>query len=112
MPRQPWTRHIFICTNERPPGHPRGSCAARGSEALVPAFKQALKARGLDRTVRAQRAGCFDYCEGGCVVVIYPEGVWYGGVTPEDVEEIVAALETGRTVERLKLDFEALPDKG
>ncbi len=112
MPRTPWKKHIFVCTNTRPDGHPRGSCGARGAEALVPAFKKALKARGLDGEVRAQRAGCLDYCEAGCTVVVYPDGHWYGGVTPADVEAIVDGVATGHPAEHLLLDFDALPDKG
>ena len=25
-------RHIFVCVNERPPGHPKGCCKEKGSE--------------------------------------------------------------------------------
>ena len=112
MPRTPWKKHLFVCTNERAPGHARGSCARKGSQDLVPAFKQALKDRGLKRTMRAQKAGCIDYCEAGCTVAVWPDGVFYGGVTLEDVEEIVTEhLEHGRPVDRLRIDFDALPDK-
>lgn len=52
-------------------------------------FKQELAARGLKTSVRANRAGCLDQCEHGPTVVVYPEAVWYGGVTAEDVREIV-----------------------
>jgi (2Fe-2S) ferredoxin len=37
-------------------------------------------------------------------VVVYPEGVWYGGVTAADVPEIVEShLVNGKPVERLRL---------
>jgi (2Fe-2S) ferredoxin len=39
--------------------------------------------------MRANAAGCLDQCERGVTVVVYPEQVWYGGVKPEDVPEIV-----------------------
>lgn len=80
--------HIFICTNQRVEGA-RVSCGeARGME-LVAAFKESVKRRNLQVDVRAQRAGCFDICESGPNVIVYPEGVVYGNVTLNDVEEIM-----------------------
>ncbi len=81
--------HIFICTNQRPPVNPRGCCDPEGLGGLQLVFKQELAARGLKAAVRANRAGCLDQCEHGPTVVIYPEAVWYGGVRPEDVAEII-----------------------
>jgi (2Fe-2S) ferredoxin len=100
----PFETHLFVCTNQRPADHPRGSCGAEAGEALQQAFKQALAERGLARRVRANKAGCLDQCEHGPTVVVYPETVWYGGVTPGDVAEIVDAhLVGGTPVERLRL---------
>jgi (2Fe-2S) ferredoxin len=81
--------HIFICTNQRPPENPRGCCDPDGLGNLQLLFKKELAARGLKGDVRANRAGCLDQCEHGPTVVVYPEGVWYGRVTPEDVSEII-----------------------
>ena len=99
----PWFRkHVFVCTNRREPGSARGSCAEKGSEALRDRFKQALAKRGLKGEMRANAAGCLDQCENGCSVVVYPEQVWYGHVTVDDVDEIVDThLVGGRLVERL-----------
>jgi (2Fe-2S) ferredoxin len=84
--------HVFVCTNRRPAGDPRGCCAERGGEAVLAAFKRELKDRGLTAggAMRANVAGCLDACARGVSVVVYPEGVWYGGVTPDDVPAIVA----------------------
>lgn len=84
-----FARHVFVCVNERAPGHPRGCCKASGAEAVRAAFKRELGARGLKDQVRANAAGCLDQCEHGVTVVVYPEQVWYGGVTVEDVAELV-----------------------
>jgi (2Fe-2S) ferredoxin len=100
----PFTKHLFVCLNDRGPGHPRGSCAPKGSEKLHEAFKAALKKRGLEGRIRANKAGCLDNCEHGCSVVVYPDAVWYGHVTPEDVDEIVDRhLVAGEPVARLRL---------
>jgi (2Fe-2S) ferredoxin len=102
MPR--YDRHVFICTNRRDPGNPKGDCASKGSEQVREQFKKQIAERGLRATMRANAAGCLDQCEHGCAVVVYPEGVWYGRVKPEDVTEIIDEhLVGGRPVERLRL---------
>jgi (2Fe-2S) ferredoxin len=93
---------VFVCENQRPPDDPRGSCGSKGSPAIRKALKDELKRRGLKGTVRANAAGCLDACPFGPTVVVYPEGVWYGGVKPEDVPEIVERhLLGGEPVARL-----------
>ena len=94
--------HLFVCENRRPPDDPRGSCGCKGSAAIRAAFKDELRRRGLKGVVRANSAGCLDACAYGPTVVVYPEGVWYGGVRPEDVPEIVQNhLLGGQPVKRL-----------
>ncbi len=100
----PFERHVFVCENRRPPGHPKGCCAEKGSEAVRAAFKAELARRGLEGKVRANAAGCLDACENGVALVVYPEQVWYGRVTVADVPEIVEEhLVNGRPVVRLQI---------
>ncbi len=103
---KPFQKHVFVCTNRRPEGDPRGSCAASGGEAVRDKFKEVLKARGVKGGIRANASGCLDQCPRSCAaVVVYPEGVWYGGVTPADVEQIVDGHVLGGVpVERLRID--------
>lgn len=109
-PKSYYRLHIFACTNTRPDKHPRGSCAARGGQKLRDYMKASAKALGIEG-VRVNSAGCLDRCELGPVVVIYPEGVWYGVQTTEDIDEILQThvLDGGR-VERLMLAPDAQPD--
>lgn len=100
----PFERHVFVCCNQREAGHPRGSCDPDADDGLQKAFKKALSARGLTRVIRANRAGCLDQCEHGPTVVVYPDAVWYGFVTEDDIPEIIEShLVGGRPVERLRL---------
>ena len=105
-------RHLFVCINDRGPEHPRGCCAQKGSEEVVAALKSRAFERGLKRIVRVNKAGCLDQCARGVTCVVYPEGVWYGGVTLEDVDEIVERhLIQGEPVERLVIPDDKLTGK-
>ena len=97
-------KHIFVCANQRPAGHPRGCCDPAGNADLQRAFKTHLDQCGIRVAVRANKSGCLDQCEHGPTVVVYPEGVWYGNVTLADVDEIVLSHILGdRPVERLRI---------
>jgi (2Fe-2S) ferredoxin len=100
----PFERHIFICTNQRPGDHPRGCCQSKGAEKIRDCFKNEVKERGLQGTVRANASGCLDGCELGPTVVVYPEGIWYRVETPADVKEIMDEhIASGRVVRRLAI---------
>ncbi|HEY5926595.1 MAG TPA: (2Fe-2S) ferredoxin domain-containing protein [Kofleriaceae bacterium] len=95
-------RHVFVCINERPADHPKGCCKAKGGVEVRDRLKQELSARGISKLVRANNAGCLDQCEHGVSVVVYPEQVWYGGVTVDDIPELVDKhIVGGEAVERL-----------
>jgi (2Fe-2S) ferredoxin len=99
-----YRRHVFCCTNERPAGHERGCCKAKGSERLRNYMKARAKELGLT-DVRINASGCLDRCELGPSVVVYPEGIWYTVRTPADVDEILTVhLIAGGRVERLMMD--------
>ncbi len=109
-PPQFYHAHVFVCCNRRPDGHRRGSCAAKGSEALRDYMKVRAKELGLGPAVRVNMAGCLDRCEFGPTLVIYPEGVWYRPQTREDVDEILAVHVRGRgRVRRLMLTERDVP---
>lgn len=93
---------MFICTNERPPDNPKGSCARCGGGAIRLRFVQLIRQPGLQGRVRANKSGCLDACELGTAVVIYPANLWYTGVKLENVDEIFATSVLGDgVVERL-----------
>jgi (2Fe-2S) ferredoxin len=93
-----WEKHVFVCTSGK-------YCPTVDGDGLgVHArLKQLVAAAGLNTRVRVNHSGCLDQCGYGPMVVVYPESVWYWGVQPEDVDEIVREhLAGGRPVERLR----------
>jgi (2Fe-2S) ferredoxin len=97
-----FSRHIFMCINQRPRGDPRGCCADSGSVKLQEFMKREVDRLGLKGLVRANKAGCLDHCEYGPSIVIYPEGVWYWAGTEADITEILEQhVIAGRIVDRL-----------
>ncbi len=58
----------------------------------------------LEETVKINATNCLGPCQQGAILVVYPEGVWYQGVTPEDVPELMQShFIEGRSLERLLL---------
>ena len=83
----PYQKIIFVCVNKREPNEI--CCARRESEAIAAALKARVKALGLSRSVRVSKSGCQDLCAKGPNVMVFPDYVWYRGVTQADVERIV-----------------------
>ncbi|ATC64957.1 ferredoxin [Nibricoccus aquaticus] len=75
------SRHVFLCV---------GPDCCSTTDGLV--TWEFLKARLKHLAIPALRtkAACLRVCSGGPWLVVYPEGIWYGRVTPERCERIVS----------------------
>jgi (2Fe-2S) ferredoxin len=97
-------KHVFVCTQSRPEDHPRGSCAAKGSADVLQEFVQQFEQRQFWGRYAVSSSGCLGTCGTGPSVLVYPEGVMYGGVKKEDVAAIIEEHLLGnKPVERLKV---------
>lgn len=99
-----YRHHVFFCTNQREDG--RQCCGQCRASSLRDYLKRRTKELGITGKggVRVNNAGCFDRCDEGPVLVVYPEAVWYTYADQDDLEAILNEhLVNGRVVERLRL---------
>ena len=105
MPRP--AKHVFVCTQQRPPDHPRGSCAQQGCREVYEELLAQLERRQLFTSIQVTATGCLGPCTAGPSVLVYPEGVMYGAVRKADVTAIFDQhLLGGEPVERLQVPAE------
>ncbi len=89
-----YRNHILVCTGE--------PCVLKGALEVESILLTELQKQGLENEIRVIRTGCLGPCNVAPVLVVYPEGIYYSGVKPGDVQEIVAEhLVKGRPVTRL-----------
>lgn len=90
--------HVFVCTTEG-----RHHCAELGAEKVLRRLRDEVERRNL-RHVRTTRMGCNHQHHQGPILIVYPDGIWYGHLRPEDVTEIIEHhLIGGKPVERLRI---------
>lgn len=95
---------ILVCTNERPPDAVKPCCGARGGLDIYRKFKDVVRSEGLREQVMVVRTGCLKHCSRGVAVNLWPQNLWYQGVEPADVEEIVTrSVRAGQEVDRLRM---------
>ncbi|MDQ3805010.1 MAG: (2Fe-2S) ferredoxin domain-containing protein [Acidobacteriota bacterium] len=86
-------KHVLVCEDK--------DCARGGGKDALKELKAALREAGLREEVLVTKVNCFDQCEHAPVMVVYPEGVWYGEVDGRGAREIAARhMGAGATASR------------
>ena len=73
-------KHVLACEDK--------DCAKGGGKEALRELKGALKEAGLREQVLVTKVNCFNQCEHAPVFVVYPDGVWYGGVDERGARDI------------------------
>ncbi len=91
------TNTILMCAG--------GGCISSGEESCLNALQSAVDKYSLNDVVKIVETGCMGMCDAGPLMIVYPEGVYYQKLTPEDMEKIVSEhILKGRIVEEKLLD--------
>jgi (2Fe-2S) ferredoxin len=91
-------KHVFVCVSGK-------TCPEQGSVEVCDALRKLISEQGLKKEIRINKAGCFNQCGNGPMVVVYPESIWYAHVQPSDCKEIVKShLLKNKPVARLLYD--------
>lgn len=91
--------HFMVCASFRQSGEAQGVCAKKGSGSLMQYLENEIIDRGLNGMVTS--TGCVKLCEKGPVMIVYPQGNWYGEMDEEKIDKILDAIEEDQTVPEL-----------
>jgi len=86
--------HVLVCSGS--------TCVTSGCHVVKEAISEEIKRQRLEEEIKVLETGCIGFCEQGPLVVVYPEGIMYCRLKPEDAPVIVEEhLLKGRVVEKL-----------
>src|SRR5438876_11323359 len=103
-------RHVFLCIGD-------SCCTSEVGREAWEALKKELKERNLSladgpNACYRTKVQCLRVCTGGPIVVVYPEGTWYGGMTADRIPRFVQEhLIDGKPVEEWIFARNPLPNQ-
>ena len=82
----PYQKQIFVCTNNK---EGQGvSCGDHQGEEVFKQLRQIAKDKGLHPRIRVAQAKCLGQCSQGVNIMVYPDNVWYSGVSVAEVPQL------------------------
>jgi (2Fe-2S) ferredoxin len=85
----PYEKCVFVCVNDNHGEKP--SCGDHRGEEVFRKLREIAKERGLHPRIRVTQAKCLGQCATGTTVMIYPDNVWFSGIDPDNMAEILPA---------------------
>ena len=77
-----YERHVIICTGD-------GCCKGDEGKDAAKALNKRLKVlEKAGHSVYVTKTDCLKICKNGPLMVVYPDGIWYGCVTADVAERI------------------------
>ncbi|WP_010275262.1 (2Fe-2S) ferredoxin domain-containing protein [Paenibacillus senegalensis] len=83
--------HLLICNG--------GSCMMRQAEEVTQAIRDEIALLGADKRIHTTRTRCNGRCADACVVIAYPDGIWYKDISPESGRKIVRKHLVGKRLD-------------
>ncbi|WP_379140590.1 (2Fe-2S) ferredoxin domain-containing protein [Paenibacillus sp. sgz500992] len=83
--------HLLICNGS--------SCRKHKGEEVADAIEDEIEKQGAERLIHTTVTRCNGRCSDACVVISYPEGVWYKEITPKSAKALVRKVLEGERLE-------------
>jgi (2Fe-2S) ferredoxin len=102
-------RHVFLCVGD-------SCCTTEVGLAAWDALKKELKDKNLSLSTGPNacyrtKVNCLRICTGGPIMVVYPEGTWYQGMTADRIPRLVQEhLIEGKPIEEWIFARNPLPN--
>jgi NADH-quinone oxidoreductase subunit F len=100
--RQPEHKaRVLICST---------GCRALGAQGVAAKFRERLQSLSLGKQAHVVETGCIGMCARAPVMLIEPYEYLYGGVSADDIDEIISTtIQNGKAVERLAVTQDGKP---
>ena len=89
--KSPYSCLVLVCTKRR--NGERKSCGDSGSEPFKEILKKEISDRGWKGRVRVSDTGCLGLCESGPNILLYPQQIWFSGITRDDLPAILKRID-------------------
>ncbi|WP_169907907.1 (2Fe-2S) ferredoxin domain-containing protein [Priestia abyssalis] len=80
----PFTKQLFLCNGK--------SCSRNGAEDVTKAIRDEIRQVNAEHDIHTTKTLCNGKCQEGPIVIVYPEGIWYGGMTEEGGRKLIERI--------------------
>lgn len=77
----------------------------RGAEKVTQAIQDEIERLDADKLIHTTRTRCNGRCADACVVIAYPDGIWYGDMTPKSGRKLVRKQLQGKRLKKKRIVY-------